>query len=169
MQGHTLDLVITRNSDQLLCGAPYTDYLISDHLSVISSLKVAKPPPLVSSVSIRKLRAIDPVAFKQDIIDSDLYQHSWDNLDELVSQFNNTLRALLDRYAPVKRKHIHARPYAPWLTDEIRHAKRKKRKAERRWRASRSPLNLALFRSQRNHVTYLMNKARREYYTNFNL
>lgn len=134
---------------------------------MISSLKVTKPPPLVSSVSIRKLRAIDPVAFKQDIIDSDLYQHSWDNLDELVSQFNNTLRALLDRYAPVKRKHIHARPYAPWLTDEIRRAKRKKRKAERRWRASRSPLNLALFRSQRNHVTYLMNKARREYYTDF--
>ena len=101
-----MDLVITQNSDQLLCGAPYTDYLISDHLSVISSLKVAKSPPLVSSVSIRKLRAIDPVAFKQDI-DSDLYQHSWDTLDELVSQFNNTLRALLDRYAPVKRKHIH--------------------------------------------------------------
>ena len=96
-----------------------------------------------------------------------MYHHSWDNLDELVSQFNNTLRALLDRHAPVKRKHIHARPYAPWLTDVIGHAKRKKRKAERRWRASRSPLDLALFRSQRNHVTYLMNKARREYYTNF--
>jgi len=25
VQGHTLNLVITRNSDQLLCGTPYTD------------------------------------------------------------------------------------------------------------------------------------------------
>ena len=166
-QGHTLDLVITRNSDSLICRAPFTDFPISDHLPVVCSLRVAKPPSSVSSVPVRKLRAIDPAAFERDIIESDLFLHPSDNLEELVLQFHDTLRALLDRHAPVKRKQIRARPSAPWMTDEIRYAKRKKRKAERRWRASKTPTNLALFRSQRNRVTYLMNKARQEYYRNF--
>ena len=166
-QGHTLDLVITRNSDSFICGAPFTDFPISDHLPVVCSLRVAKPPSSVSSVPVRKLRAIDPAAFKRDIIDSDLFHHPSDNLEQLVLQFLDTLRALLDRYAPVKRKQIRARPSAPWMTDEIRYAKRQKRKAERRWRASKTPTNLALFRSQRNRVTYLMKKARQEYYRNF--
>ena len=73
----------------------------------------------------------------------------------------------LIRHAPVKRKQIRARPSAPWMTDEVRYAKRKKRRAERRWRAPKTPTNLALFRSQRNRVTYLMNKAREEYYRSF--
>ena len=144
-QGHTLDLVITRNSDSFICGAPFTDFPISDHLPVVCSLRVAKPPSSVSSVPVRKPRAIDPAAFKRDINDSDLFHHPSDNLEELVLQFHDTLRALLDRYAPVKRKQIRARPSAPWMTDEIRYAKRQKRKAERRWRASKTPTNLALF------------------------
>ena len=73
----------------------------------------------------------------------------------------------LIRHAPVKRKQIRARPSAPWTTDEIRYAKQKKRRAEWRWRAPKTPSNLALFRSQRNRVTYLMNKARQEYYRSF--
>ena len=73
----------------------------------------------------------------------------------------------LIRHAPVKRKQIRARPSAPWMTDEVRYAKWKKRRAERRWRAPKTPTNLALFRSQRNRVTYLMNKARQEYYRSF--
>ena len=159
-QGHTLDLVITRNSDSFIRGAPFTDTLISDHLLVVCSLRVAKPPSSVSSVSFRKIRAVDAAAFNHDIIDSDLFHRPSDNLEELVLQFHNTLRALLHCHAPVKRKQIRARPSAPWMTDEIRCAKRQKRKVERRWRASKSPTNLALFRSQRNRVTYLMNKAR---------
>lgn len=31
-QGNTLDLAITRNSDSFICGAPFTDFPISDHL-----------------------------------------------------------------------------------------------------------------------------------------
>ena len=46
---------------------------------------------MVSSVSIRKLRAIDSAAFQQGIIDIDMYQHSWDNLDELIFAIEQNL------------------------------------------------------------------------------
>lgn len=53
------------------------------------------------------------------------------------------------------------------INDEILTAKRHRRKAERRWRASRSTTDLLSFRLCRNRVTFLMNKARCAYYTNF--
>ena len=41
------------------------------------------------------------------------------------------------------------------------------RKAERKWRASKLELDLIAFRAKRNAVTWLMNNAREEFYTNF--
>ena len=45
VEGHTLDLVITRNSDSLICRAPFTDFTISDHLPVVCSLRVSPNRP----------------------------------------------------------------------------------------------------------------------------
>lgn len=46
-------------------------------------------------------------------------------------------------------------------------AKKQWRKAEKTWRTSRSHTNLLGFCSVRNYVTFLMNKAHCDYYTNF--
>ena len=53
-----------------------------------------------------------------------------DDPDELVALFDNTLRSLLDRHAPVKHKNITIRPCVPWMNEEIILAKRQRRKAE---------------------------------------
>ena len=46
-------------------------------------------------------------------------------------------------------------------------AKSERRKAEKRWRRTRLDSDLAAFKVKRNAATALMNKARRESYTNF--
>lgn len=45
--------------------------------------------------------------------------------------------------------------------------RRKRRKAERKWRSSKLEFDLAVFKRKRNAVNNLLNKARREFYTNF--
>ncbi|KAK2559068.1 hypothetical protein P5673_018713, partial [Acropora cervicornis] len=57
--------------------------------------------------------------------------------------------------------------FRTWINDEILTAKRLRRKAERRWRASRSTTDLLPFRLCRNRVSFPLNKARCAYYTNF--
>ena len=55
----------------------------------------------------------------------------------------------------------------PCFNEEIKMAKRKRRKAEkRRWR-TRLDSDLAAFKVKRNAATALMNNARKELYTNF--
>ena len=102
-----------------------------------------------------------------EIRNSELFQMDTDDPDELVALFDNTLRSLLDRHAPVKHKNITSRPCAPWMNYEIKLAKRQRRKAERKWRASKAHIDLLSYRTMRNRVTFLSNKARTVYYTNF--
>ena len=165
--GHTLDLVITRKSDNLISGRPAPDILFSDHLTLLFKLKTARPPLKVGRVSFRKLRSIDKDAFTDEICNSELFQMNYDDPDKPAALFDITLRSLLDRHAPVKHKNIAIRPCVPWMNDEIVLAKRQRRKAERKWRASKAHIDLLSYRTMRNRVTFLSNKARSDYYTNF--
>ena len=165
--GHTLDLVITRKSDNLISGRPAPGILFLDHLALLFKLKTARPPLKVDCVSFRKLRSIDEDAFKDDICNSELFQMNTDDPYELAALFDNTLRFLLDRHTPVNHKNITIRPCVPWINDEIILAKRQRRKAQRKWRASKAHIDLLSYRTMRNRVTFLMNKARSDYYTSF--
>ena len=118
-------------------------------------------------VSYRKLQSLNVVSLNEDLATSELCQNPSDDLQELVSSYNNTLMAALDKHAPLMTRTIVQRPRVPWFSQEIREAKRQRRKAEKRWRNSRLDSDLAVFKAKRNFTTRLMNKARREFYSNF--
>ena len=127
--GKTLDLVITQESDNDICGRPDPDILFSDHLVLLFKLKTARPPLKAGRVLFRKLRSINRDVFMYEIRNSELFQMDTDDPDELAALFDNTLRSLLDRHAPMKHKNTTSRPRVPWMNDEIKLAKRQRRKA----------------------------------------
>ena len=57
------------------------------------------------------------------------------------------------------------RPRVLEYTDDIRQAKKERRKAERKWRSSKLKFDLAVVKRKRNAFTNLLNKARREFYS----
>ena len=123
-------------------------------------------------ITFRKYKGIDLESFKRDLDSSSLCQStpgviSGEGLDELARDYNNTLSALVDRHAPLKSKRVRSRPLVPWYTAEINGAKKLRRKAERRWRRTGLHEDFVAFKAQRNRVTYLMNVARKEFYTDF--
>ena len=163
IQGHILDLVITRNSDNIIKGRPISDRYISDHCSVLCSLSVPRPSPTVKHISFRKLKTLDLTAFKDDIARIGLFNDA--DPEKLVDLYNNTLRLLLDRHAPIMSKKVLFRLKVPWINSDIIKAKRQRRKAERKWVTTRCQSALILFKKSRNYVTFLMNKARQDYYS----
>ena len=64
ISGHTLDLIITRCSDSLLFAKPMTDYLFSDHITVLCELELGKPPPKVKQMNIGKYFHITPALYE---------------------------------------------------------------------------------------------------------
>ena len=89
------------------------------------------------------------------------------NLNDLVKCYNSTLSAAIDRHAPLVTKFITVRPLVPWFSEDIRESRRERRRAERKWRRSRSVNDLLEFKKKRNFTTYLMNEARRKFYSDF--
>ena len=121
----------------------------------------------MQKISYRKLHSVNVVSLNEDLATSELCQNPTDDLQELVSSYNNTLMASLDKHAPLMTRTIVKRPRVPSFSQEIREAKRQRRKAENRWRKSLLESDLAAVKAKRNFTTHLMNKARKEFYSNF--
>ena len=164
VMGHILDLIITRSSDNIIKGTPSPDRFLSDHCSVLCFLNVTKVLAIVKHINFRKLKSLDLVAFKNDIPGSDLCNIASNDCNEVAELYDNCMRSILDRHAPMTSKRVFARPSTPWMSGNIIEAKRQRRKAERKWRSSKCQSDLAGFKRKRNHVTFLMNEARRVYY-----
>ena len=108
-----------------------------DHYAIRSQVKLKKPSFEQKEIIYRKLRAVDIEALQTDIKSSTLLSDYSDmDLTSLVENFEITLTNVLDAHAPIKKRTITFRPYAPWYNDSIDVEKRKPRKLERRWHKS---------------------------------
>ena len=164
ISGHTLDLIITRCSDPLLCAKPIADYLFSDHITVLCDLKLGKPSPKVKLVSYRKMKYINQGKLRADLLSSGLCKNTPDTLDDLVNNYNTTLIQALDRHAPLRTKLIQSRPLVPWFNEEIKEARREKRRAERKWRSTGSRKDMLAYKAKKNNTNSLMNQVRCKFY-----
>ena len=117
------------------------------------------------------IQSVDIESFHSDIQASSLCDnnqlHTAEDLDAYAREYITTLSALLDRHAPLKTRKRVTRPVVPWYNETIDSAKRERKKAERKWRKTKATDDLLDFKSKRNHATYLMNKARRDFYSEF--
>ena len=66
----------------------------------------------------------------------------------------------MDKYAPVRARHLKSQSRPPWFNDEIVKVRRERRSAERKWRASRLNSDLAVFKAKLNFSMHVMNEFR---------
>ena len=165
--GHTLDLIITRNSDDIILSNPYSGDYISDHCFITTQLTFPKPGSCQKLVQYRKLKSMDLDSFKLDLQDicNDLMQLS--ALESMASEYYCRLKSCLDKHAPVICKVIHIHPNRPWYTPSLKEKKVEKRKAEKLWRESedRSIELLQKCHQVRNQYSYLLKQAVTDHYS----
>ena len=163
---HTLDLLITREHDPVISSTAVADRYLPDYAAVLCLFQSSKPDHEVRLISYRRLKSIDLDSLRRDLAASELCTKDYTYPCELTSSYNSTLSTLLDKHAPLLMKKVVCRQRIPWFNDSIKCAIRARRKAERKWRASNTQQDLRAFKSARNYATFLMNCARRDYYTN---
>ena len=165
--GNTLDLIITRQFEDLVKETPISDYHISDHWSVTCRLNLDKPRVIKKTVTFRRIKGVDLGVLSDEISSSDLCANTPVTLNDLVSCYNSTLASALDRHASLITKSIPARPLVPWFNDEIKEARRLRRRAERRWRRSGLEADFLAYKAIKNKTNNLMNEARKVFFTDF--
>ena len=105
-------------------------------------------------------------SFTDDILDSSLIKNPPEDHDDLVARYDSELSKILDKHAPLKKRIVTIRPSTPWYSEEIKLEKRKRRKLERRWRASRSLCDREAYTRQSKVLKNLLSSPRRNYYSN---
>ena len=140
--------------------------LISDHSAVHCRIAMRKPPFRGERKTYRKMKATSFTSFSTDIEDSDLYTNQERPLEESVTQYNDVLGDLLEKYAPSKTKWLTIRPAAPWVNDDILSARKERRRMERRWRLSRLTVDREIFMNQRDIIEKMLYTAKSEFYAN---
>ena len=104
VMGHILDLIISCSSDNIIKGTHSPDSFLSDHCSVLCCLNVRKVLATVKHISFRKLKSLDLVAFKNEVASSDLCNIALNDCNEVAELYNNCMRSILDRNAPMSKK-----------------------------------------------------------------
>ena len=139
IEGHTLDLVVSRASDDIVHSCEVGSF-ISDHNAIHIALKATKPHPSRKQITFRNLRSIDTKQLSHDIESSKLVNSHTEGMDvdEIVSLYNNVLQELLDKHAPVQTRTIAERLVQPWMNNNITKAKRDRHKAEILYRKDNS-------------------------------
>jgi len=133
LDGHTLDLVIARDTDKVITDCSVSD-LICDHFAVHTFVKAHRPPRPLKKITYRELNRIDEDRFLTDLLALPLFTSPASEINDLVSQYNSGLSSLLDAHAPLRSRVVTVKPANPWLTAEVLAARRVARACERRWR-----------------------------------
>ena len=76
------------------------------------------------------------------------------------------MTSLLDKHAPLQKKTTTVRPWVPWFNNEIKEAKRLRRRNERIRRRTGLESDRVKFIKARNHANHIMEQARGDYYFN---
>ena len=115
----------------------------------------------------RNIKAICLSDFQSDVrawVEAASQQCSDLNLASLVDVYSDGLRRVLDRHAPSVTRRVRDRPSAPWMTEEIREVRRRRRLAERPWRAIRLTVHRDIYAKERAAVKVCFQTAKRRFY-----
>ena len=162
--GHTLDLVISRATDNLVQSCEVGSF-VSDHNAIYITLNCCKPHPIRRKISFRKIRSINTDAFMRDIESSELTGSLPNDVDVIVSRYNRILQELLDKHAPVQTGTIAQHTTQPWMDKTITEAKKKSRKAEVLYRKDKSTDNRNEYMKQCKLVKDSIQRAKRTFFT----
>ena len=156
--GNTLDLVITEATNGIEVLSYEPGPFLSDHCAVKIVTNVKKENITSKMVKFRNFKDMDNSAFANDL--SELSIDS-ENVNTFVENFEDKIKRVVDRHAPLKEKMKICRVPKPWFTENILILKRLLRKSERLWKRYKQPHQYEAFKAARNKYNYELNREKR--------
>jgi hypothetical protein len=162
--GHTLDVIISRGSDNILVSEPYADYFISDHSFTSCVISRLRPQLSVKNIQFRKWTSLNDEEFISDLCNlKSLPEHSTD-VDLLVHSFSDTLADIVNKHVPLKEKRITCRPEVPWYSVYLREFKQVRRTIEKIHIKYKSEISGLVYKKTKNRYIAAVASAKADYY-----
>ena len=156
IHGNTLDHIISRIDEDIIVNWDVKIPPVSDHYIVMCKLDYVKPSVPKASYTFRSFRDFDNDQFTLELKEGLSNLSATDNVNDLVKEYTETCSSLLDKYAPFTTKTVSVCRRLPWYNEEIRLAKRLRRRLERKWRKSGSVQDRTIYLTQVHHVNDML-------------
>ncbi|XP_030851793.1 uncharacterized protein LOC115928580 [Strongylocentrotus purpuratus] len=134
--GHTLDVVIAREDENLLCSIRTDPSLMSDHVAVSCMIRGERPSTDERPQEYRKFSNIDHTLFADDLASFLDNQPLAEDVNSCVLNLDRDMERVLDIHAPVCLRTTQVRHRPKWYNEEVDAARRERRRQERKWRKS---------------------------------
>ena len=178
---HILDLVITNDVTNLASSVTsekignLVHSLVKFNVNILRIQNVYKtisyrckrdfiPDEYIKSCYIELMQSTEDLCVCDDGSQDGLLKK--DCVNCFCNSYNTLFHQQFNLRCPLKCKKINLSKDAPWFNNEIKEARKLRRRRELAWRASKDDLSRAAFNEARNEVCRLIKKAKKSYYNN---
>ena len=141
VMGHTIDVIISPNKELYVSNIDIRKIDLSHHFLIEFGMNVSTSEQATKLITYRAWKDIDNKRFDQEIKEALSGMPETSDLSEKLANYNRILTEKGDKYAPPKTKEIKIKPTAPWFDGEYKSLRRERRKAEKRFRKTKSDSN----------------------------
>ena len=166
-KGHILDHVVCRAEDNLLvsCNVSPNRYG-SDHHMIECTIGKLKPAPERRSITTRNFKNLDLEVFKSDLSRELDDLVSQDDPDIQAMEYNSRVRKVLDEHCPEQTRVQRCIRTPKWFTEDVRSARRERRKRERKWRKTLNDCDRDKYLEQSKVVNELIVQSKADHFKN---
>ena len=164
-KGHTLDLLLTRKDTLNISDLHADDVELSDHFMMLFKIEAEVIKHEERTIIYRNFKDIDTKSFMKEA--KERMQGVTDTtFGEKITKYNLVMKELVNNFAPLKEKTIKVVPKAPWFDTEYVVLRKARRKAEKKYKSSKTEANKKCFVDLRKQTTDMAFHKKREYYSN---
>ena len=168
--GGSLDQIFTFSMNkQLTCTHTIEQdiRLGSDHFPVLCNLSFALVGKYFKSLEYRNIKNMDSDSFSEglaSIVDKGM-DASDSSFEKAATDFSHASMSLLDEYAPIIKKKVAVVDSAPWFDSEYRNLRKRRRKAESKWKSTKSQEDKIVYKEICSETTALALTKKKEYFS----
>ena len=157
-----LDLIITPSPSNLVSATSVvSSHEISDHDLTLANLNTKRLKSPQRTYQYRNIKDIDLQSFQHNILSSSLVSDPDPTVDGYADQMESVITSALDRAAPLKTgRRSGPRKAKNWLSPDAIEAKKRRRRLERRWKASNAEPDRLAYRAACSTTNKLITHSR---------
>ena len=163
-KGHTLDFVLTRRVSPVVSSVSVDDVDLSDHFLISFSVSCNISITEFRTFTFRDVKSINIDVLKEDAI-SVLQNSDEASFGDKITNYNIQMRRLIDFHAPLKTRKVKIVPQSQWFDNEYKELRKKRRKAEKKYKKSRKECDKKTFVGLRKATINLALKKKQEYFS----
>ena len=162
IQGHTLDVITTFGEEPPIFNIAGKETDISHHQLITFNLDIVPEKKAEKQITCRNLKGVDMQMFMNEV--KERLQVTESSFEDNIRKYNTVTKEIVDDQAPLRTITIKTVKTAPWFDGEYKQLRKERRKAERKFRKTRSLEDKKEYINLTKQTTELAHKKKCKHY-----